>query len=156
MLRVYIGRTRSHSCLSSVVINLLLHCSCLHFQQPAKNSSWMFLALWLIGMLLGCLSKALSKLAKIIFSPKKGGNLGCWEFLEQDHPFQNFQRIVKAPFQRKSLFHIKEQMNFGGIKVEPFTLLDEAQKQFSVRPAWQFPVTNSLSSSQLQTWSARV
>jgi len=42
---------------------------------------------------------------------------------------------VKAPFQRKSLFHIKEQMNFGGIKVEPFTLLDEAQKQFSVRPA---------------------
>ena len=114
-MRVYIGRTGSHSCLSSVVINLLLHCSCLHFQQPAKNSSWMFLALWLIGMLLGCLSKALSKLAKIIFSPKKGGNLGCWEFLEQDHPFQNFQQIVKAPFQRKSLFHIKEQMNFGGI-----------------------------------------
>lgn len=63
--------------------------------------------------------------------------------------FCEFLRILKAPFQRKSLFHIKEQMNFGDIKVEPFTLFDEAQRQFVVRPAWQLPA--SLLSSQLKT-----
>lgn len=31
----------------------------------------------------------------------KGGNLGCGEYLEQDLPFQIFQRIVKAPFQKQ-------------------------------------------------------
>lgn len=35
---------------------------------------------------------------------EEGGNLGCGEFLEQGLPFQIFQRIVKAPFQKQISF----------------------------------------------------